>query len=89
MNWGHLLVVTMLFSVLLIVTQRIIPKRRQLMRLFVVFLAIVLYVRTPLNTENILAYVIALSVSFLFWLLIGRYNPPLEDDTIKVYGLDD
>lgn len=37
------------------------------------------------NTSVVLAFVI----SFLFWALIGRYNPPGTSEDIKVLGLKD
>jgi hypothetical protein len=33
--------------------------------------------------------VVALVVNFLFWLLIGRYNPVGSSEDIQVLGLDD
>ncbi|QPC81018.1 hypothetical protein G4Y79_15040 [Phototrophicus methaneseepsis] len=89
MNWGYIFIVGLVFSTLLIFSQRVIPRRRRTMRIFIVVLGIILVLGTPLLGENILAFLIALIISFLFWLLIGRYNPPPEDDSIKVLGLDD
>ena len=42
-----------------------------------------------LHTEAQLAFVVALALNFLFWALIGRYNPPKNSDDMKVLGLDD
>lgn len=89
MDWGYIAAVALLFSIMLIATQRMIEKRRKIMRIFVIALAVLLMIRYTLHLENLIAYGIALVVSFLFWLLIGRYNPAPTDDTIKVYGLDD
>jgi hypothetical protein len=42
-----------------------------------------------LDTEYWTALAIALVLNGLFWLLIGRYNPPGTGEDIKVLGLDD
>ncbi|MCA9882549.1 MAG: hypothetical protein KC546_14860 [Anaerolineae bacterium] len=89
MDWGYVTAVALLFSVLLIATQRMIERHRRFMRGFVIVLAVLLMIRYTLQLENIVAYLIALCVSFIFWLLIGRYNPAPTDDKIKVFGLDD
>ena len=34
------------------------------------------------------AIIAALVVNFLFWALLGRYNPVGSSDSIRVYGLD-
>lgn len=36
-----------------------------------------------------LAFFVALVFNGLFWLLIGRYNPPRSSDEIRVLGLND
>lgn len=40
------------------------------------------------NTTNWAAFG-ALVFNFLFWFLIGRYNPPHSSDDIKVLGMND
>lgn len=40
------------------------------------------------NTTN-LAAVSALLFNLVFWITIGRYNPPRSSDAIKVLGLND
>jgi hypothetical protein len=40
------------------------------------------------NTINI-SLLTALFVNLLFWIFLGRSNPPGSSDSIKVYGLDD
>ncbi|MBL8163324.1 MAG: hypothetical protein JNJ61_15160 [Anaerolineae bacterium] len=39
--------------------------------------------------ELVVALLIALVFNFLFWVLIGRYNPVGSSDDIRVLGLDD
>jgi hypothetical protein len=36
-----------------------------------------------------LGFIFAVVVSFLFWLLVGRYNPVGTSDDIHVLGMDD
>jgi hypothetical protein len=40
------------------------------------------------NTNN-LSLLTALVLNLIFWVLIGRYNPPGSSDAIKVLGMDD
>jgi hypothetical protein len=38
---------------------------------------------------TIIAAITALVLNFLFWFVIGRYNPPRSSDEIKVLGMND
>lgn len=91
MNWGYLLSVTLVFTFLLIFSQRIVQRHQRAFRGFVVTMAILLMIRYEFQTENLIAYGISLVISFLFWVLIGRYNKVgnADEEGIKVYGLDD
>lgn len=89
MDWGYVLLIALAFGVLLIITQRVVATRRHIMRGFVISMGILLMIRYELQLETLLGYAFALLISFLFWLLIGRYNPVGSDDNIKVYGIDD
>lgn len=91
MNWGYMLVVAFGFGLLLILSQRIVQRHKRTFRLFILAAAGLLMIRYELHLENLLGYLLALFLSFLFWLFIGRYNEVgNEDETeIKVYGLDD
>lgn len=89
MDWGYVTLVAVTFSILLIIAQRVEERRRRMVRGFIVSMAILLMIRYELQDENLVGYVIALFVSFLFWLLIGRYNRVGSSDVIKVYGMDD
>jgi flagellar biosynthesis protein FliR len=89
MNGGYLLVVGISFGILLILSQRIVPRHKRMFRGFIVTMAIFLMIRYEYQLETLLGYVLALFLSFLFWLLIGRYNPVNDKDEIKVYGLND
>jgi phosphatidylserine synthase len=72
--------------------QRTERKRRLLVTagMLVIGVLIVRYVNfRGLHSEAQLAFVLALIVNFLFWAIIGRYNPPKNSDDMKVLGLDD
>lgn len=92
MDWGYIGAVTLFFTLILIFAQRIEAKRKRIARYFIVLMMILLMLRpnyTYLRGQNLVAYAIALFLSFVFWLVIGRYNPVGTSDTIKVYGMDD
>lgn len=42
-----------------------------------------------IEREAWMAIALALVLNFLFWLLIGRYNPVRSSDEIQVLGMDD
>jgi len=89
MNGGYLLVVGIAFGLLLVLSQRIVPRHKRMFRGFLVTMAIFLMIRYDYQMETLLGYVLAIFISFLFWLLIGRYNPVSDHDEIRVYGLND
>jgi hypothetical protein len=91
MNGGYIALMAALFSFLLIMSQRLEQRHQRKWRWFIILLAVGLWaVRYHLRTEHVIGVVIALVISFLFWLLIGRYNPVgSSDDSIKVYGMND
>lgn len=89
MSWGYVLLITVVFTTLLIIIQRTEDRKRKLMRGFVITMGILLMIRYELQGETLLGYMFALIMSFLFWLLIGRYNAVGSSDEIKVYGMDD
>jgi uncharacterized membrane protein YozB (DUF420 family) len=92
MNWGSFLAAWVGLSIILLIIQRTESKHRRIVRATMVLTVFLVgwfgYQRGFLG-ETILAFFSALAVSFLFWLLIGRYNPVQSDDSIKVYGMDD
>ncbi len=89
MNWGYIILIAVSFGMLLIIAQRVVPQRRRMVRWFIFVLGMLLMVRGNLGTENLIGFFMALFISFLFWLLIGRYNPVSAEDTITVYGMND
>lgn len=92
-DWSQFFAVFVIFSVLWIIAQRISKRHQRLFRIFIIVCAIAwMSMRIQLFFwEMILGIVASLVMSFLFWLLIGRYNPvgDADQDAIKVYGLDD
>jgi hypothetical protein len=91
-NIGILVLLTIFISVMLFHVQRSEAKRRIIVAL--VMLGVGELIRRyvfyrGVHTEAQVALVIALIVNFLFWLLIGRYNPTHSSDEIQVIGLDD
>jgi hypothetical protein len=92
-DWGTFFAVFLIFSVLWIVGQRIAKRHQHSVRIAIVVLAAFwLWARVLIYPwEMILGLVASLFISFLFWILIGRYNPVgnPDDEQIKVYGLND
>lgn len=93
MDWSQFFVIFIVFSVLWILAQRISTRHQRMFRVFIVLFAIA-WMSMRLNLffwEMILGITASLMMSFLFWLLIGRYNPVgnKDEEGIKVYGLDD
>jgi uncharacterized membrane protein HdeD (DUF308 family) len=93
MDWGLFLLLLFGFLVVFMLLQRTDPKRRFWV---IVFAVLVLELARRfvwfrnVHTEGWVALIAAAVVSFVFWLIIGRYNPPKStDESIKVYGLDD
>jgi hypothetical protein len=91
MDWGYILLLGGTFGCFLILTQRMAPQHKRMTRGFIVTLGLItLFLVYPeRQNESAVGLFIALLLSFLFWLLVGRYNPVQERDEIKVYGLDD
>jgi len=90
MNWGAWLILTGVFAFLLLLVQRTEPKRwrwiallalggGELVRRYIVY--------RGWHSEGAWAFVAALALNILFWVFIGRSNPPRSsEDEIKVLG---
>ncbi|GAB5489866.1 MAG: hypothetical protein Phog2KO_00810 [Phototrophicaceae bacterium] len=93
MDWSQFFVVFIVFSILWILAQRISERHQRTFRIFIILFAMGwMYMRLNLFFwELILGIIASLVMSFLFWVLIGRYNPVgnKDEEGIKVYGLDD
>jgi uncharacterized membrane protein YhhN len=92
MDIGSLILLTLSFTTIFILIQRAEAKRRRIV-IFCMFLVIVLIAwyagMTNLQRETLFGFIIGLVFSFLFWVLIGRYNPVGSSDDIHVLGMDD
>jgi len=92
MDGGTLLLLSFLFTVIILIIQRTETKRRRGVGLFMfLFVPIILWyvgLRQSWGSAFV-ALLIALMLNFLFWLLIGRYNPVGSSDDIRVLGMDD
>jgi amino acid permease len=92
MDIGSLVLLALSFTTIFILIQRSEAKRRRLV-IFCMLLVILLIVwysnQTNLQREALFGFLIGGVISFLFWLLIGRYNPVGSSDNIHVLGLDD
>ncbi len=92
MNMGYLLVLALIVTAMLLAVQRAEPKKRLIVFILLLIPAYLLrnfVVYREIVTEGWAALTIALVLNFLFWALIGRYNPVRSSDEIQVLGMDD
>lgn len=91
MNLETLALLTLFFFVLFFIYQRSKPSARRM--ILFLMIAPILFLRHYAITRGVeaeawTAFIIALVLNFLFWALIGRYNPVASKD-VRVLGLDD
>ncbi len=92
MHVGSFILLLFLFITMLMMIQRTEARRRLLVTVGMLLLGVLVvrYVNyRSLHGEAQLAFVVALILTTLFWLLIGRYNPVRSSNDIKVLGMDD
>ncbi len=93
MDWNYIGLIAVLVASLLVMIQRTEPKRRRLAAIVVLPLLLILrqyaFRKGDLHVETLIAFLIGILLSGLFWLLIGRYNPVGSDSEVKVIGMDD
>ncbi len=92
MQVGTFFLLLFAIGVMMLLVQRTERKRRLLVSagMLVIGVVVIWYVDyRDLHSEAQLAFVVALVLNWLFWALIGRYNPPKNSDDMKVLGLDD
>jgi hypothetical protein len=92
MDFSYLLQFTIVISLILFVLQRAERgKRLAVLLLLLIPLGLMGYwaVYRHAVVEGITAIIIATGLNFLFWFLIGIYNPPRSNDEIQVLGMDD
>lgn len=93
MNGGAFLFLSGLFTLALLLIQRTEAKRRRTVIYLIAFLGLLIAYwanARALGSEFVVSLLAALLLNFLFWLLIGRYNPVGDSDkNIQVIGMDD
>lgn len=93
MDWNYVALISITAALLLVMIQRTVPNRRRLAAVFVILIGLIIrqnaFIKGDLHEETLIAIVIGIVLSGLFWLLIGRYNPVDAGDDIKVLGMDD
>lgn len=92
MNWGIVFFFTILYTALLLMIQRAEVRRRKLVITILVPIGAIIYWYANLrviNSEANTAIILALILNFIFWIVIGRYNPVGSSDAINVIGMDD
>jgi hypothetical protein len=89
MEWQAWLGLTVVFTALLLIVQRAEPNRRRVTALVMLIGAELVrrfLVYRDWHTEGLWAFIAALVLNALFWILIGRSNPPRTSDDIEVFG---
>ncbi|MBZ0305267.1 MAG: hypothetical protein K8I82_04280 [Anaerolineae bacterium] len=92
MDFGAFILLTVSFTVIMLMVQRAERRRRLVVALFMLVLGVVLQryaASRELYTEALFGFIAALVLNFLFWAVIGRYNPVGSSEDIQVLGLDD
>ncbi|MBL8118629.1 MAG: hypothetical protein JNJ78_13945 [Anaerolineae bacterium] len=92
MDLGLFLLLLFVLSTILFIIQRTEAKRRRVVIIVMGFFTLIVLWFVNLRQiwgEAILIFLLALFLNFLFWLLIGRYNPVGSSDSIRVLGMDD
>ncbi len=92
MDTESVVVLTVALSLIFLIIQRTEAKKRRIVTyvMSVVLLIVLWYVATiQIWGAAIVALLLALFLNYLFWLLIGRYNPVGSSDDIHVLGMDD
>lgn len=92
MNTEYLVIYTIVLGLLIFFVQRTEAKRRLVVLIImgIPFLLLRnLAVFRDVEREAWTGLAIALVLNFLFWALIGRYNPVGSSDEIQVLGMDD
>ena len=94
MQTEYVILLTLFISGMLLIVQRSERKyRRVVFLLFMLSAGLLLrdfVISRQIEREGYTALALSLVINFLFWLLIGRYNPVgSSDSNIQVLGMDD
>ncbi len=92
MDGGIVILLILSLGTVIFVLQRTEAKRRRIVMavMFLVLLVLgwLVNVRAAWG-EAVVGLIVALVLNFLFYILIGRYNPVGSSDDIHVLGMDD
>lgn len=92
MNWGSFIILTGWFGMMFLLIQRTEARRRRTVTILMIFAGILTFIwAAGQNLSGVLvgAVITAFIFNFLFWLLIGRYNPVGSSEDIRVIRMDD
>jgi len=93
MDWNYVALIAITVTLLFLLIQRTDPRRRRLSIAFVILCLLVIrhntFLKSDLHEETLIAFILGLVLSSIFWLLIGRYNPVDTNEDIQVMGMDD
>ena len=92
MNWGSFIILTGWFGLMILFIQRTEIRRRRTVTILMIFAGILTFVWASgqnLTGVLVIALIAALIFNFIFWLLIGRYNPVGTSEDIHVIRMDD
>lgn len=92
MDSAILVLLILSLGTVIFVIQRTEAKRRRIVLVVMFFVLLVFAWLVNIRGawgEMVLALVIAAVFNFLFYILVGRYNPVGSSDDIRVLGMDD
>jgi hypothetical protein len=92
MNSSYVVLLTIVFSLMLLLIQRTEAKRRLIIAILMAATGLLIqrYIAyREITSEANLSLALALVFNILFWLFIGRYNPVGSSDDIHVIGMDE
>jgi len=92
MNIGAVILLVLTFGTVLMLIQRAEARRRLLVAIIMAFVGLLAQryaAYRELYTEAFWGFIVAVVLNLLFWVVIGRYNPPGTSDDIQVLGMDD
>ncbi len=92
MNTSVLLLLTVVFSGMLLLLQRTQANRRRFVGFLMLPFVLLCWYYANLHQASASAWIAlgaAILLNGLFWALVGRYNPVTKSEEIRVYRLDD
>lgn len=92
MDSGAVIVLTVLLGLIVFLIQRTEKQKRRMVTRLMILLGALILIWAALRGlvgAFVVSLLLALVLNFLFWLLIGRYNPVGSSDDIQVFRMDD